>query len=69
MQTVAKGRVKWFNEKNGFGYIKMDDGGDVLVLQTAIEKTGLKKLPFGQLVKFDLIQGPQGSVAESIKVL
>ncbi|MEI7638252.1 MAG: cold shock domain-containing protein [Syntrophus sp. (in: bacteria)] len=37
--------------------------------QAAIQKTGLNKLTSGQLVSFDLVQGPQGSVAENIKVL
>jgi cold shock protein len=69
MQTVAQGKVKLFNEKKGFGYIEIDSGKEVLVLQTAIQKTGLKTLTFGQLVKFDLVQGPQGSVAENIRVL
>jgi len=69
MQAMAKGKVKWFNEKKGFGYIETDSDGDVFFEQTAIRETGLKKLTFGQLVSFDLVQGPQGSVAENIKVL
>jgi CspA family cold shock protein len=69
MQAVAKGKVKWFNETESFGYIEMDDGGDVFVDRTAIQKTGLKTLTFGQLVNFDLVRGPQGSVAENVKVL
>ena len=66
---MSEGKVKWFNAKEGFGYIEIDDGGDVFVDQTAIQRTGLKKLTFGQRVSFDLVQGPQGSVAENIKVL
>ena len=69
MQAVVQGKVKWFNEKNGFGYIETDSDGDVFFEQAAIQKTGLNKLTFGQLVSFDLVHGPQGAVAENIKVL
>ena len=69
MQAVAEGKVTWFNEKKGFGYIEMDGGGDVFVDEPAIQKTGLKTLTFGQLVNFDLVQEPKGSVAKNVDVL
>jgi len=66
---MAEGKVKWFNEKKGFGYIEKDGGGDIFFDQTGIKETGIKNLSFGQRVSFDIVQGPTGTVAEDIKLL
>jgi len=64
---VAKGRVKWFNEKKGFGFIANDEGGDVFVHFSAIQDSGFKTLSEGQRVKFDVQQSPKGPSAVNVR--
>jgi CspA family cold shock protein len=66
---MSEGKVKWFNEHKGFGFIEKDDGGDVFVHHTAIQATGFKTLNEGQRVSFNVTQGPKGPAAENVKAL
>jgi CspA family cold shock protein len=66
---VARGRVKWFNEKKGFGFISRDDGNDVFVHFSAIKKDGFKVLYEGDEVEFEITQGPKGAQATDVVVV
>ena len=66
---MAKGRVKWFNEKKGFGFISKDDGNDVFVHFSAIKRDGFKSLDEGDEVEFEVSQGPKGLQATNVVVM
>lgn len=66
---MAKGRVKWFNEKKGFGFISRDDGNDVFVHFSAIKRDGFKSLYEGDEVEFEVSQGPKGPHATNVVVV
>jgi len=66
---MSEGKVKWFNERKGFGFIEKDDGGDVFVHHSAIQADGFKTLNEGQRVRFDIQQGNKGPAAENVKPL
>jgi len=66
---MAEGRVKWFNESKGFGFIEKDGGQDVFVHFSAIEGTGFKTLQEGERVSFDEEKGAKGPQAVRVKKL
>lgn len=66
---MAQGRVKWFNDKKGYGFIERDDGSDVFVHYSAIQGEGFKSLDEGQTVEFDIADGPKGPQAVRVNKL
>lgn len=66
---MATGKVKWFNEEKGFGFIEQDDGGkDVFVHFSAIQGEGFRTLYEGDVVEFDVEQGQKGPQAQNVVV-
>ena len=66
---ATTGRVKWFDEKKGFGFIERDGDSDVFVHFQAIVGTGFKTLNEGQEVEFDVEDGQKGPQASNVKPL
>lgn len=66
---MATGKVKWFSDSKGYGFIEQDDGNDVFVHHTDIEGSGFKTLREGQSVEFDVIKGDKGPKAVNVKPL
>lgn len=64
---MASGRVKWFDNKKGFGFIAHDSGRDVFVHHTSILGQGYKTLKEGELVNFDLIESDKGPKATNVE--
>lgn len=64
---MPQGKVKWFNERKGFGFIEKEEGGDVFVHFSAIQGDGFKTLKEGQPVSFDIVQGKKGEEAGNVK--
>jgi CspA family cold shock protein len=68
-QVMPVGRVKWFNEQKGYGFISRDDGEDVFVHFSEIVADGFKTLSENQEVSFDVKEGPRGLQATNVKAL
>ena len=64
---MASGKVKWWDNKKGFGFIAQDSGEDVFVHHSAIQANGFRSLQEGQQVQFDVVKGPKGWQAENVK--
>jgi CspA family cold shock protein len=64
---MATGRVKWFNDAKGYGFIAREDGPDVFVHYTAIQGEGFKSLSEGQQVEFEIVEGPKGLQASNVR--
>ncbi len=63
---MAQGTVKWFNSEKGYGFIEVENGGDLFVHYNAIQDQGFKSLEEGAKVQFDVGQGPKGEMAENV---
>ncbi|AUM11353.1 cold-shock protein [Ketobacter alkanivorans] len=69
MSNPSQGKVKWFNESKGFGFIEQDSGPDVFVHFSAISGNGFKTLAEGQRVQFNVTQGQKGPQAENVQLV
>jgi cold shock protein len=63
---MAMGRVKWFNDSRGFGFIEQHEGDEIFVHWTAIRREGHKTLTPGQEVEFDIYEGRKGLEAQNV---
>ncbi|WP_028402769.1 cold-shock protein CspD [Ectobacillus panaciterrae] len=61
-----QGKVKWFNNEKGFGFIEVEGGNDVFVHFSAIQGEGFKSLEEGQEVSFDIVEGNRGPQAANV---
>ena len=66
---MARGTVKWFNEKKGYGFIIDESGQDVFVHYTGILVEGFRTVSEGQQVEFDLVDSPKGPQAINVKII
>lgn len=65
---MAKGKVKWFNNAKGYGFVLSEEGGDDLFVHySSIQMDGYKTLKAGQDVEFDILEGPKGQHAINIR--
>jgi len=63
---MAKGKVKWFNNQKGYGFITPENGKDVFVHHSVIQGEGYKSLEEGQEVEFEIQNGPKGEQAVNV---
>ena len=63
---MARGKVKWFNDAKGYGFIEQEGGEDVFVHFSAINSKGFRSLQEGQRVSYELTQGPKGAQASGV---
>lgn len=66
-EGMAEGRVKWFNDKKGYGFIETENGDDVFVHYSAIEGSGFRSLTEGEKVSFEVEQTSKGPQAVNVK--
>ena len=63
---MVKGKVKWFNNQKGYGFITPENGSDVFVHYSAIQGDGYKTLDEGQEVEFEIVKGDKGEQAQNV---
>ncbi|HSE84525.1 MAG TPA: cold-shock protein [Thermodesulfobacteriota bacterium] len=63
---MQRGKVKWFNESKGYGFIEREGGKDVFVHYSAIQSQGFKTLVEGEDVEFEVVEGPKGPQASKV---
>jgi len=66
---MQKGKVKWFNERKGYGFISRDNGDDVFVHYSEIAGGGFKTLDEDQEVSFEIKEGPKGLQATNVTII
>ena len=66
MKIKEAGKVKWFNDSKGFGFLTTDDGTDIFVHHSAIQGEGFKTLDEGQEVEFEIVHGAKGLQAQDV---
>jgi CspA family cold shock protein len=66
---LAQGKVKWFSDKKGFGFIEQEEGDDIFVHFSAITMSGFKTLAEGDRVSFDIEEGERGPSAKNVTKL
>jgi len=64
---MPRGRVKWFNESKGYGFIEQEDGADVFVHYSAIQQEGFKTLAEGEELEFEITEGAKGPQAANVR--
>lgn len=64
-----KGKVKWFSNEKGYGFIEGEEGKDVFVHYTAIQSEGYRTLEEGQEVEFEIVDGPKGPQAANVSIV
>lgn len=65
-KVMPTGKVKWFDDSKGFGFIEQEEGDDVFVHYSEIQEDGFKSLAEGQQVEFELVKGPKGFQATKV---
>ena len=65
---MENGKVKWFSNQKGYGFIQKDDGDDIFVHFSAIQSEGFKTLAKGQEVIFEISEGPKGPQAANVNI-
>ncbi len=64
-----QGKVKWFNQEKGYGFIEVEGDKDVFVHYSAIQQEGFKTLKEGDTVEFDVVEGQKGPQAANVIIL
>ncbi|MDD4569669.1 MAG: cold-shock protein [Tepidanaerobacteraceae bacterium] len=64
-----QGKVKWFNQEKGYGFIEVEGDKDVFVHYSAIQQDGFKTLKEGDTVEFDVVEGQKGPQAANVTIL
>ncbi len=63
---MLQGKVKWFNDSKGYGFIERENGPDVFVHFTSLQMEGFRSLEEGDVVKFEIVDGPKGPQASNV---